>query len=115
MESCVFLPTSSDTDRLRTFSCSCQGPSMYARHCVYEALKDMFDKNPVALPQQVATILPNQPLLLDHSTMTCKCTIDYSYLTVRLLQAISARNRASADTMDYHSQEVKNLLYYFYR
>lgn len=111
MESCVFLPTFSDTDRLRTFSCSCQGPSMYARHCVYEALKDMFSQNPVALPQQVAT----EPLLVDHSTLTCKCAIDYSYLTVRLLHAISARNRASIETFDYHSQEVKNLLYYFYR
>lgn len=111
MESCVFLPTSSDTDRLRTFSCSCQGPSMYARHCVYEAVKDMFDKNPVPLPQEVA----NTPLLVDHSTLTCKCAIDYSYLTVRLLHAISLRNRASIETFDYHSQEVKNLLYYFYR
>lgn len=111
MESCVFLPTSSDTDRLRTFSCSCQGPSMYARHCVYEALKDMFDKNPVPLPQ-----VANESVLY-HITMSlpCKCSVNYSYLTVCLLQAISARNNASADTMDYHSQEVKNLLYYFYR
>jgi hypothetical protein len=83
---------------------------MYARHTVYEALKDMFDKNPVALPPTRT----KEPLILYHITMTCKCAIDYSYLTVRLLQAISARNRASPDTFEYHSQEVKNLLYYFY-
>ena len=42
MDYLTFLPTLSDEDKNREFPCSCQGPSVYARSCVYEALKEMF-------------------------------------------------------------------------
>jgi len=111
MEYNLFIPTSSEADLTRTFPCSCRGPSMYARQCVYEALKDMFDKNPIALP----LMRSGSPLLLRHYTVGCACLKDYADLTIRLLRTISLRNTAPPETFESYNQEVRNLLYYFYK
>lgn len=111
MDYLTFLPTLSDEDKNREFPCSCQGPSVYARSRVYEALKEMFDKNPTPLPP----VRSGSPLLLRHYTTGCKCLKDYADLTVRLLRAISLRNTATTDKFDAYNQDVRNLLHYFYR
>jgi mannosyltransferase OCH1-like enzyme len=63
---------------------------------MYEALKDMFDKNPTPLP----SVRSGSPLLLRHYITGCKCLKDYADLTVRLLRAISLRNTATIDKFD---------------